>query len=126
MRTCLGEAPRKRDEVGPSEQTRSFVTSAPGPRDSSCTPVPLRHLLQNFTHAHLFGESGQAAIGQGSGRETDNPLSTPKDRTGSPFVHRGADEGNAENLRNSGHLLRGWLSVQKIAEVKRAVLDGKP
>ncbi len=32
----------------------------------------------------------------------------------------------AENLRNSGYLLRGWLSVQKIAEVKRTVLDGKP
>ena len=65
-------------------------------------------------------------IGQGSGREADNPLSTPKDRKGSPFVHRRADEGTAENLPNSGYLLRGWLSVQKIAEVKRAVLDGKP
>ncbi|MDA0840111.1 MAG: DNRLRE domain-containing protein [Planctomycetota bacterium] len=31
-----------------------------------------------------------------------------------------------ENLRNSGYLLRGWLSVQKIAEVKRTVLDGMP
>ena len=31
----------------------------------------------------------------------------------------------AENLRNSGYLLRGWLSVQKIAEVKRMVVDGK-
>jgi hypothetical protein len=29
----------------------------------------------------------------------------------------------AENLRNSGYLLRGWLSVQKIAEVKRTVFD---
>jgi hypothetical protein len=29
----------------------------------------------------------------------------------------------AENLRNSGYLLRGWLSVQKIGEVKRKVLD---
>lgn len=29
-----------------------------------------------------------------------------------------------ENLRASGYLLRGWLSVQKIAEVKRTVLDG--
>jgi CubicO group peptidase (beta-lactamase class C family)/lysophospholipase L1-like esterase len=29
----------------------------------------------------------------------------------------------AENLRNSGYLLRGWLSVKKIAEVKRAVFD---
>jgi len=32
----------------------------------------------------------------------------------------------AENLRSSGYLLRGWLSVQKIAEVKRMVLDAKP
>lgn len=29
----------------------------------------------------------------------------------------------AENLRNSGYLLRGWLSVKKIAEVKRTVFD---
>jgi hypothetical protein len=32
----------------------------------------------------------------------------------------------AENLRNSGYLLRGWLSVKKIAEVKRKVIDGLP
>jgi hypothetical protein len=31
-----------------------------------------------------------------------------------------------ENLKNSGYLLRGWLSVKKIAEVKRTVLDGLP
>jgi lysophospholipase L1-like esterase len=29
----------------------------------------------------------------------------------------------AENLRNSGYLLRGWLSVKKLAEVKRLVFD---
>lgn len=34
-----------------------------------------------------------------------------------------ADAPTEENLRNSGYLLRSWLSVQKIAEVKRAVLD---
>ena len=28
-----------------------------------------------------------------------------------------------ENLRRSGYLLRGWLSVRKIAEVKKNVLD---
>jgi hypothetical protein len=46
-------------------------------------------------------------------------------------VHPTAEQGGAnaaseptpENLRNSGYLLRGWLSVQKIAEVKRTVLD---
>jgi len=31
-----------------------------------------------------------------------------------------------ENLANSGYLLRGWLSVRKIAEVKRTVIDGLP
>ena len=31
-----------------------------------------------------------------------------------------------ENLRNSGYLLRGWLSVRKIAEVKRLVIDAPP
>lgn len=31
-----------------------------------------------------------------------------------------------ENLKNCGYLLRGWLSVQKIAEVKRLVLDAPP
>jgi lysophospholipase L1-like esterase len=29
----------------------------------------------------------------------------------------------AENLKKSGYLLRGWLSVQKIGEVKTKVLD---
>ncbi len=29
-----------------------------------------------------------------------------------------------ENLRESGYLLRGWLSVKKLAEVKRRVIDG--
>jgi lysophospholipase L1-like esterase len=28
-----------------------------------------------------------------------------------------------DNLRSNGYLLRGWLSVKKIAEVKRAVFD---
>lgn len=32
----------------------------------------------------------------------------------------------AENLRESGYLLRGWLSVGKIAEVKRTVFDASP
>jgi hypothetical protein len=32
----------------------------------------------------------------------------------------------AENLANSGYLLRGWLSVRKIAEVKRTVIDAAP
>ncbi len=46
-------------------------------------------------------------------------------------VHPTANQGGttasaaptAENLRNSGYLLRGWLSVKKIDEVKKAVLD---
>jgi hypothetical protein len=31
-------------------------------------------------------------------------------------------EPTAENLKRSGYLLRGWLTVRKIAEVKRRVL----
>jgi lysophospholipase L1-like esterase len=34
-----------------------------------------------------------------------------------------ASEPTEENLKNSGYLLRGWLSVKKIAEVKTRVLD---
>ena len=48
-------------------------------------------------------------------------------------VHPSVEQGGAkpssaptaENLRNCGYLLRGWLSVRKIAEVKRTVLDAK-
>jgi lysophospholipase L1-like esterase len=47
-------------------------------------------------------------------------------------VHPTAEQGGAsqgsepteENLKNSGYLLRGFLSVRKIAEVKSKVLDG--
>ena len=35
----------------------------------------------------------------------------------------GSSAPTAENLKKSGYLLRGWLSVQKIAEVKAQVLD---
>jgi hypothetical protein len=35
-----------------------------------------------------------------------------------------AAEPTPENLRRSGYQLRGWLTVRKIAEVKRRVLDG--
>ncbi len=37
-----------------------------------------------------------------------------------------ASEPTADNLKKSGYLLRGWLSVRKIAEVKRTVLDKLP
>lgn len=47
-----------------------------------------------------------------------------------PQPHRAAETPRvlraAENLKNSGYLLRGWLSVQKIAEVKRLVIDPLP
>jgi len=36
-----------------------------------------------------------------------------------------SSEPTAENLRESGFLLRGWVTVRKIAEVKRRVLDAK-
>jgi hypothetical protein len=50
-----------------------------------------------------------------------------------PGHHLTASQGGAtsssepteENLKSSGYLLRGWLSVQKIAEVKELVLDGR-
>lgn len=32
-------------------------------------------------------------------------------------------EPTPENVKNSGYLLRGWLTVRKIAEIKRRVLD---
>lgn len=32
----------------------------------------------------------------------------------------------AENLRSCGYLLRGWLTVKKVAEVKKAVFDAAP
>jgi hypothetical protein len=34
-----------------------------------------------------------------------------------------AAEPTPENLRKSGYLLRGWLTVRKVAEIKRRVLD---
>ena len=36
-----------------------------------------------------------------------------------------SSEPTADNLRESGFLLRGWVTVRKIAEVKRRVLDQK-
>ena len=50
---------------------------------------------------------------------------------GKDDVHPSAGSGDAKpssepteaNLSKSGYLLRGWLSVRKIAEVKAAVLD---
>jgi lysophospholipase L1-like esterase len=49
-------------------------------------------------------------------------------------VHPTASQGGAtpssaptaDNLRNCGYLLRGWLSVEKISEVKMSVIDAKP
>jgi hypothetical protein len=32
-------------------------------------------------------------------------------------------EPTPENLRESGYLLRGWLSVKKLAEVKARAID---
>jgi hypothetical protein len=44
-----------------------------------------------------------------------------------PTAARGKTTSSSEpteaNLKNSGYLLRGWLAVQKIAEVKERVLD---
>jgi hypothetical protein len=43
---------------------------------------------------------------------------TASDGGGNP-----AAEPTAENLRKSGYQLRGWLTVRKVAEIKRRVLD---
>jgi lysophospholipase L1-like esterase len=50
------------------------------------------------------------------GKNDAHPTDTQGDTTPT-------SEPTAGNLRNSGYLLRGWLSVQKIAEVKKRVLD---
>jgi lysophospholipase L1-like esterase len=42
---------------------------------------------------------------------------------GKPDGVNAASAPTAENLRSCGYLLRGWLSVQKVAEVKKKVLD---
>lgn len=39
---------------------------------------------------------------------------------------RASSDPTPENLRTSGYLLRGWLSVKKIGEVKRNVLEQGP
>lgn len=45
---------------------------------------------------------------------------TAADAGGSP-----AAEPTPENLRKSGYLLRSWLTVRKVAEIKRRVLDAQ-
>jgi hypothetical protein len=46
-----------------------------------------------------------------------------------PTAERGeikaTSEPTEENLKESGYLLRGWLSIKKIGEVKRKVIDAK-
>ena len=43
-----------------------------------------------------------------------------------PTAGQAAGEPTEENLKSSGYLLRGWLSVRKIGEVKTRVLDHPP
>ncbi len=43
-----------------------------------------------------------------------------------PSAGQAAGEPTEENLKSSGYLLRGWLSVRKIGEVKTRVLDHPP
>ena len=60
-------------------------------------------------------------------RDWDGTL-LEKDDVHPTAARAGADPASAptaENLRNSGYLLRGWLSVKKVAEVKRAVFDAE-
>ncbi len=53
------------------------------------------------------------------------PLMTRMHLTASRAGVSPSSEPTPENLRESGFLLRGWVTVRKIAEVKRRVLDEK-
>ena len=68
-------------------------------------------------------KSSSAAPTTGTARCLARTMSTPRPASNGTNA---TSPPTAENLRNSGYLLRGWLSVQKIAEVKRTVLDGLP
>ena len=58
---------------------------------------------------------------------------SPKDWNGAiigandahPTAGDAAAEPTDENFRKSGYLLRGWLTVKKIEEVKKNVIDAK-
>jgi type 1 glutamine amidotransferase/lysophospholipase L1-like esterase len=59
-------------------------------------------------------------------RRPDDWFGTLMDRIHLTAAQKGgnpAAEPTAENLKKSGYHLRGWLTVQKIAEIKRSVLD---
>ncbi len=59
-------------------------------------------------------------------RRPDDWFGTLMDRIHLTASQKGgnpAAEPTAENLKKSGYQLRGWLTVQKIAEIKRRVLD---
>src|SRR5262249_53056015 len=62
----------------------------------------------------------RAASWNGS-RRNKNAVPPPAEQGGA----KASSAPTAENPRNSGYLLRGWLSVRKIGEVKRTVLDAK-
>ena len=55
-------------------------------------------------------------------RQPDNWYGTLVDRIHLTAPNSGA-EPTTENLRKSGYQLRGWLTVRKVAEIKRQVLD---
>jgi hypothetical protein len=59
-------------------------------------------------------------------RRPDDWFGTLMDRihlTASQTGGNPAAEPTPENLKKSGYQFRGWLTVQKIAEIKRTVLD---
>ena len=59
-------------------------------------------------------------------RRPDDWFGTLMDRIHLTASQAGVNPGaepTAENLRRSGYLLRGCLTVRKIAEIKRQVLD---
>jgi hypothetical protein len=56
-------------------------------------------------------------------RRPDDWFGTLVDRIHLTAGKAGGAEPTEENLRRSGYLLRGWLTVKKIAEVKQRVID---
>jgi hypothetical protein len=105
--------------------------------------VPILSTIPPHVHRPALARSYNDALRETAGRlhlplidfEREILKRRPADWDGTLMargdVHPTADAGGAtpassptaDHLRNSGYLLRGWLSVKKIAEVKRSVFD---
>ena len=105
--------------------------------------VPILSTIPPHVHRPALARSYNDALRETAGRlhlplidfEREILKRRPADWDGTLMargdVHPTADAGGAtpassptaDHLSNSGYLLRGWLSVKKIAEVKRSVFD---